>query len=100
MKQESKNQDGIDVDIKVENSEADAEPGADQDAPAPKEVSTFRLVATLTVAGALAGLLIVLVNLHTTPIIDKYKAEQLQLSVYEVLPEVERYDTFYLVTLW
>ena len=38
-----------------------------------------------------------LVNLHTKPIIDKYKAEQLQLSVYEVLPDVERYDTFYLV---
>ena len=91
--QKSKNQDGIDVDIKVENST----PEAEQDAPAPKEVSTFRLVATLAIAGALAGLLIVLVNLHTKPIIDKYKAEQLQLAVYEVLPEVERYDTFYLV---
>ena len=33
--------------------------------PATKPVSTFRLVATLAVAGALAGLLIVLVNLHT-----------------------------------
>jgi len=45
----------------------------------------------------LAGLLIVLVNQHTKPIIDKYKAEQLQLAVYEVLPGVERYSTFYLV---
>jgi len=42
-------------------------------------------------------LLIVLVNQHTKPIIDKYKAEQLQLAVYEVLPGVERYNTFYLV---
>ncbi len=93
VSQENNKQDRIDVDIKLENADSSAA----QDEPAPKEVSTFRLVATLTVAGALAGLLIVLVNLHTKPIIDKYKAEQLQLAVYEVLPGVERYDTFYLV---
>ncbi len=93
MSQENNNQDRIDVDIKVENSGS----AAVQDAPAPAKVSTFRLVATLAVAGVLAGMLIVLVNLHTKPIIDKYKAEQLQLAVYEVLPEVERYDTYYLV---
>jgi len=92
MSQDSSNKDRIDVDILVEDTATAA-----QDAPAPEEVSTFRLVATLAVAGVLAGLLIVLVNLHTKPIIDKYKAEQLQLAVYEVLPEVERYDTFYLV---
>ena len=69
----------------------------EQEAPAPKEVSTFRLMATLTVAGALAGLLIVMVNQHTKPIIDKYKAEQLQKAVYEVLPGIERYSTYYLV---
>jgi electron transport complex protein RnfG len=68
-----------------------------QEAPEQKEVSTFRLMATLTVAGALAGLLIVLVNQHTKPIIDKYKAEQLQKAVYEVLPGTERYNTYYLV---
>lgn len=65
--------------------------------PAEKTVSTIRLVATLAIAGALAGLLIVMVNLHTKPMIDKYKAEQLQIAVYEVLPGVERYNTFYLV---
>lgn len=70
---------------------------AAEDAPLAKEVSTFRLMATLTVAGALAGLLIVLVNQHTKPIIDKYKAEQLQKAVYEVLPGIERYGTYYLV---
>jgi electron transport complex protein RnfG len=69
----------------------------EQEAPAPKEVSTFRLMATLTVAGALAGLLIVMVNQHTKPIIDKYKAEQLKKAVYEVLPGIERYSTYYLV---
>lgn len=93
MSHESNNQDQIDVDIKLENSDSSAA----KDEPAPEEVSTFRLVATLAIAGALAGLLIVLVNLHTKPIIDKWKAEQLQLAVYEVLPGVERYDTFYLV---
>ena len=68
-----------------------------QEAPAAKEVSTFRLMATLTVAGALAGLLIVMVNQHTKPIIDKYKAEQLKKAVYEVLPGIERYATYYLL---
>jgi len=93
MSQDNVNKDKIDVAIKLEDSDSPAT----QDAPAPKEVSTFRLVATLAVAGALAGLLIVLVNLHTKPIIDKYKAEQLKLAVYEVLPGVEHYDTWYLV---
>ena len=69
----------------------------EQEVPPIKPVSTFRLVATLAVAGALAGLLIVSVNQHTKPIIDKYKAEQLQKAVYEVLPGTERYDTYYLV---
>jgi electron transport complex protein RnfG len=68
-----------------------------QENPPGNEVSTFRLVATLAVAGALAGLLIVLVNQHTKPIIDEYKAEQLQKAVYEVLPGVTRYNTYYLV---
>jgi len=90
MSQENNKPDRIDVDIQVENTDS-------TDAPAPEEVSTFRLVATLAIAGALAGLLIVLVNQHTKPIIDKWKAEQLQLAVYEVLPGVESYDTFYLV---
>ena len=69
----------------------------EQEVPQKKPASTFRLVATLAVAGTLAGLLIVLVNQHTKPIIDKYKAEQLQKAVYEVLPGTNRYDTYYLV---
>jgi electron transport complex protein RnfG len=86
-------EDGKNIDINVDDS---AMPES-QETPPEKEVSTFRLVATLAVAGALAGLLIVMVNQHTKPIIDKYKAEQLQIAVYEVLPGVERYNTFYLV---
>ena len=83
----------MDKDVVTEESNT-PEP---QDMPAKKEASTFRLVATLAIAGALAGLLIVLVNQHTKPIIDKYKAEQLQKAVYEVLPGVKRYNTYYLV---
>jgi electron transport complex protein RnfG len=74
-----------------------AAPGDAPEAPAEVRVSTFRLVATLAVAGALAGLLIVLVNLHTKPIIDEYRAEQLRLAVYEVLPGVAHYRTLYRV---
>ena len=81
------NEDNTHTDITPEN----------QAMPETKPASTFRLVATLAIAGALAGLLIVMVNQHTKPIIDKYKAEQLQLAVYEVLPGVERYNTYYLV---
>ena len=73
------------------------EAAATQDAPVEEQVSTLRLVATLAVAGALAGLLIVMVNLHTKPIIDEYRAEQLRLAVYEVLPGVANYRTFYRV---
>ena len=69
----------------------------EQEVPTTKPVSTFRLIATLAIAGTLAGLLIVLVNQHTKPIIDKYKAEQLAKAVYEVLPGTDRYDTYYLV---
>jgi electron transport complex protein RnfG len=68
-----------------------------REAPVTKSASTFQLVATLAIAGALAGLLIVMVNQHTKPIIDEYKAEQLRIAVYEVLPGVERYNTYYLV---
>jgi len=93
MSKKGMNEKGIKEEIVVEDPNAHET----QEAPAAETVSTFRLVATLAIAGALAGLLIVLVNQHTKPIIDKYKAEQLQLAVYEVLPGVERYNTFYLV---
>jgi len=65
--------------------------------PEQKEVSTFSLVATLTITGAVAGLLIASVDQHTRPIIDKYRAEQLQKAVYEVLPGATTYATYYLV---
>ena len=84
MSEKTGKEDLMNQDAEVaESSAADAQEIDLKDAP-----STFRLVATLAIAGALAGLLIVMVNLHTKPIIDKYKAEQLQLAVYEVLPGV------------
>ena len=87
MSKEGMNEDtGVEETTTTEEQEVQAKP-----------VSTFRLVATLAVAGTLAGLLIVMVNQHTKPIIDKYKAEQLQKAVYEVLPGTDRYDTYYLV---
>jgi len=93
MSEEGVGKNGMNEDVQVE----EASVAASQEMPVQEEVSTFRLVATLAVAGALAGLLIVLVNQHTKPIIDKYKAEQLQKAVYEVLPGVARYNTYYLV---
>ncbi|MBT8053802.1 MAG: FMN-binding protein [Xanthomonadales bacterium] len=84
--------DPIEVKV-VDPSQPDTAP----ETPAEEQVSTLRLVATLAVAGAVAGLLIVLVNLHTKPIIDEYRAEQLRLAVYEVLPGVARYRTLYRV---
>ena len=86
------------IDVKVVDTAASRPDSANgQDAPAEEQVSTLRLVATLAVAGALAGLLIVMVNLHTKPIIDKDRAEQLRLAVYEVLPGVTNYRTLYRV---
>jgi len=80
-----------------EKIEVEVVDSAQQEVPQEVHVSTLRLVATLALAGAVAGLLIVLVNLHTKPIIDAYRAEQLKLAVYEVLPGVARYRTLYLV---
>lgn len=79
------------------NTGTDQTSATEEQPPVKETVSTTRLVATLAIAGALAGLLIVMVNLHTKPLIDEYKAEQLKIAVYEVLPGVEHYNTFYLV---
>ena len=65
--------------------------------PVRPEVSPVRLLATLAVAGALAGLLIVFVFQWTQPTIQAYKAEQLRLAIYEVLGTPDRFDTLYVV---
>ena len=61
------------------------------------DVPSHRLLLTLGIAGALAGLAIVFVFRGTQPTILRYKAEQLRLAVFEVLDQPERFDTLYVV---
>jgi len=65
-----------------------------QDTP---EVSPLRLVATLALAGALAGLLLVVVYQLTQPAIQAHKAKVLRAAVLEVLSGPETYETLYVV---
>ncbi len=66
-------------------------------APAQPEVKSSRLLATLGVAGALAGLLIVFVYQVTLPAIEAHKALVLRLAVQEVLKSPFRYDTLFVL---
>jgi electron transport complex protein RnfG len=66
-------------------------------APTQKDVPSWRLLLTLGMAGALAGLLIVFVHEGTQPRIQAYKALQLRLAVSEVLKAPARWDTLYVV---
>ena len=59
------------------------------------EVPSWRLLLTLGIAGALAGLLIVFVYQATQPRIQAYKALQLRLAVSEVLASSTRWDTLF-----
>jgi len=72
-----------------------------QDAPPPppqqEEVPPWRLVATLGVAGALAGFLIVFVYVATLPAITAYKAEMLRAAISNVLGAPHHFDTLYVV---
>ncbi|MDX1646230.1 MAG: FMN-binding protein [Longimicrobiales bacterium] len=60
------------------------------------ESSSVRLVATLAVAGALAGLAIVLVYQWANPRIEAWRAEVLAAAVTEVLAGADRYETVFL----
>lgn len=62
----------------------------------PDTDSSGRLVFTLAAAGALAGLLIVLVFRGTQPAIAAHKALVLQLAIEEVLAGPSNFDTLYL----
>ena len=61
------------------------------------EASAVRLVSTLTLAGALAGLVIVLVHQWSQPRIQAHQARVLQEAIFEVLGGPERYETAFLV---
>jgi electron transport complex protein RnfG len=60
------------------------------------EVSSLRLLATLAIAGAAAGLLVVAVYKATLPRIEKYEAAKVEGAVREVLKAPARWDTVYL----
>jgi electron transport complex protein RnfG len=64
--------------------------------PAARATSSVRLVGTLGVAGALAGLAIVLVFQWANPRIEAWRAEVLATAVTQVLAGAERYETAYL----
>lgn len=68
----------------------------DTSAAAP-EVSSTRLLATLGGAGAVAGLLIVLVYDVTLPTVEANRAARLDTAIRQVLPGTARYDTLYLL---
>ena len=59
------------------------------------EVPSWRLLATLAVAGALAGGLIVMVFRATLPRIEAHMARMVADGVREVLPACTRWDTLY-----
>ncbi|HSH75645.1 MAG TPA: FMN-binding protein [Longimicrobiales bacterium] len=65
-------------------------------APVELESSSVRLVGTLAVAGALAGLAIVTVFQWAEPRIEAWRARVLSEAVTEVLAGAERYETVYL----
>ncbi|MDT8340294.1 MAG: FMN-binding protein [Longimicrobiales bacterium] len=64
--------------------------------PARPRASSPRLVATLAVAGAVAGFFIVLVHQWSQPRIEAYQAMVLRQAVQEVLGGPERTETFFL----
>jgi electron transport complex protein RnfG len=63
---------------------------------AAKDVPSWRLVSMMTLAGALAGLLIVSTYELTLPRIEHHQAETMAAAIQEVLKAPERYDTLYL----
>lgn len=64
--------------------------------PVQVSASSARLVGTLAVAGALAGLVIVMAFGWANPRIEAYKARVLAEAVTEVLGGAERYETVFL----
>ena len=75
---------------------AEGNAGGPPPPPVQVEASSLRLVSTLTVAGALAGMAIVMVFQWTKPRIDANKAAELAASVTEVLAGAKSFKTVYL----
>jgi electron transport complex protein RnfG len=82
-------------DIPVEDAPTEGGTPPDSAIPVEIEVPSWRLVTTLAVAGALAGLAIVLVFSWAQPRIDAHRARVLQEAVQEVLKGPERYEPLF-----
>jgi Na+-translocating ferredoxin:NAD+ oxidoreductase subunit G len=65
-------------------------------APAPPRISSVRLMSTMGGAGALAGLLIVVVYQLTLPTVQANRAARLDTAIHQVLPGIAHYETLYL----
>ena len=61
-----------------------------------KDVRSWKLLAMMTGAGAIAGLLIVSAYTLTLPRIERHQGEVMEAAVKEVLKAPARYDTLYL----
>ena len=66
-------------------------------APAGPSVSSARLLTTMGGAGALAGLLIVLVYQFTLPGVLANRAARLERAILQVVPGAVKFETLYLV---
>jgi len=74
-----------------------SEPAAPAPVPAKPEASSLRLLGTLALAGALAGLLLVFVYQATAGPIAAYKQKVLEEAVTEVLAGPESWEKLYLL---
>ena len=83
------------VDGREEGIVSTAEAGG----PGPEEpkVSSFQLIATLGIAGAVAGLAIVLVFQWAEPRILRHRAEAMKAAIEIVLDGPARYETLYVL---
>ena len=61
-----------------------------------KDVRSWKLLAMMTGAGGIAGLLIVSAYTATLPRIEQHQGEVMQVAIKEVLEEPASYDTLYL----
>jgi Na+-translocating ferredoxin:NAD+ oxidoreductase subunit G len=64
--------------------------------PVGKTTPSWKLLVTLGVAGALSGLMIIVVYLLTLPRVEAYKSRELRTAIDEVLETPARSDTLYL----
>jgi electron transport complex protein RnfG len=74
-----------------------ADSGVPGPSPRPDDPPAIRLLGTLGVAGALAGLLLVMVHQWTQPRILAYQARVLEAAIQDVLGGPERYETLFVV---